>query len=178
MDYINKIKNYFSLHMYKASWVMLVLFIIVAIGDFWSTLRVGELAQYLEANPVFKFIGFGGIAILNAVAIYFFLWRFHKSKFPGSRFMILSAFVYFTITRISVILSNIKIGDAAKIAMAQNPEVTIAAAKAITYAAKVDQTFWTITLGVMLPIVVSMLPYYLLQLDHKIEWRDEKCYQK
>jgi len=163
--------------MYKASWVMLIGFILVAICDFWSTFRVGELAQYLEANPVFKFIGFGGIAFLNVLAAYFFVWRYHKSKFPSSRFMIISAFVYFTITRISVVINNVKIGDVVSKAMVENPEATVAAAKAITYAAKVDQTFWTVSLGIMLPIIISMLPYYLFQLDHKIEWR-EKCYQK
>ena len=162
---INKIRKFFGFRMYRVSWVMLYIFVTLFIGDLVSTLRVGEFIKYLEANPIYKVFGMAGIIFMNFMALYMFLRLYHKKQANHLRYFLCTAFVYLSITRISVIFSNWTVGN-----QVMSGEVTREMAMAVTEATK-QNTYWLLMLGILVPIFFAMFNYILFSLDHNIEFQ-------
>jgi len=138
--------------------IICCLFILVAVLDLISTLRLGELIALLEANPLYKFIGLTGICIINVLLVCIILWAYYKSTSVGLRYSIIASMVTITTVRFFVILANWQIG---------NSPPTLEQAQAITQEAK-NYAIWLIALKTLFPYIISMVIFWLFRLDHDI----------
>lgn len=137
-------------------------FIVAAVVDLISTLRLGELVQYLEANLVYDFIGLAGISLINVLFVCLILWAYYKTDSMTLRFSIISSMVVITVIRAFVIIANWQIGN--------NPP-TIEEAQAITKEVKNIQ-IWKVALQTFWPYILAMISFWFFQMDHKIEGKD------
>ena len=158
--------------MLKTSWIILIGFIFFLAIDLISTLRVGDFLEYLEANPIYLYFGWGGFAFMNLLAIYILLRGYcHKQMF--TRFLTLTAFVYLCVLRIFASINNWKIGD-----QVISGELTKEVAMSITDTQKTTQYGWLIMVGMFIPLVMNMVIYWLMCLDHKLVERNENKFYK
>lgn len=152
--------NNFKIKMWKASWVMLVLFILGALADAWSTFRMGDIVQYLESNPVYIYTGWGGLFFMNILLIYLVLYMYDKKTHPV-RFAAVTGIVFVTAMRVLVVINNLKVGEQVK-----SGEVTEIMAQSLPDETKIWYYFVTI-IGIMgIPAILSIIAYYVFTLDH------------
>lgn len=83
-------------------WSIFAIYIILLGADFTTTLMVGEAAIALESNPIFPYVGFAGIFILNIIVAGIFIW-FWYSKRPFLRYFTLIAMFATMVARVNVI---------------------------------------------------------------------------
>ena len=159
----------------KAISYTLIFFFIVFLGDLISTLAVGELVQYLEANPLYKHIGLVGISLLNVLYICLFWWLYKRADNPNKRFIWLNILITVCIVRVQVVYSNIRI--------AMDPP-TLEQAMAVTTAIKTAAMMKIYALTIV-PLFIGVITYYVWRLDHdvkikkipKIKWDSVKFLQ-
>jgi len=144
--------------------IICALFTVAAVVDLISTLRLGELVQYLEANPLYRFAGLTGIMIVNLLLVAALIWCYYKAKSPTLRFSILSSMVTITIIRSFVVYANWQIGN--------NPP-TIEVAQQVTQEAK-NMVLWAVALKTLTPYIISMITFGLFTLDHEIHPKTKK----
>ena len=143
---------------YKAIVISSIAFLVLTFIDFYVTYKVGVVAKYLEANPLFQYIGFSGIILLNVFIVGVIYWRYSRSTNIFNRFIYLNLLISISITRILVIVSNYRV--------MQNPP-TLEVAKQVTTAMKqaaVSKYWW---LG-FLPYTISLITFFLFMIDHHI----------
>ena len=138
--------------------IMFAVYILVFIADVISTLRMGELLQYLEANPLYKFGGIIPIILLNLVFIGAYYW-FYKKGTVNTRFIVMFSMVAIIMTRLIAVSQNI--------AMAANPP-TIEQAMAVTQAAK-TATMTRLALVNVFPFFNGILAWIFFKFDHNVE---------
>lgn len=154
----------------KASYVMLVAFLILFALDLYSTLRIGEIVKYLEMNPLFEFGGFPLIIALNFVVLYFFL-RLYDTDKQLRRYTTLAIFVLFSFLRVAIIFNNFAVGE-----MVITEQITIEDVKHITQEEK-NEVYQEQVLGfITVPLIAPLLIYFLYTLDNVI--RRKKKSQK
>ena len=143
----------------KAIKYLLAIFFILFIGDLWTTLSVGTaLIHYLEANPVYRYIGIPGIAILNLLAIWFFYWTYNRNT-PVQRYILCNALVAISVIRVFVIINNYRI--------AKNPPA-IEIAQAVTPAMK-QAAMIKVIAPVFIPFLIGIVAFLFWRLDHDIK---------
>ena len=143
----------------KVFYALMTIYAALLGGDIYSTLRMGDLAQHLEANPIYPYIGFGGIIALNVVVMALFMWGYLKSKNPTLRYVLVWGLVMINITRIVVIYYNYQVY--------LNPP-TIEQAVAITQATKNSYQLRTIGYLNLVPWFQTLLTYAFWAPGHKI----------
>lgn len=137
----------------------ITLFMIMFLSDLVSTLILGDLVVYLEANPIYHKVGLIGIAAVNLLFMAALYWIYTRSKCVNSRFIYLNLLVTVIIVRVLVVISNIRIY--------LNPP-TLQVAQAVTQEMKVAtmmRWWWT----ALIPYIIAMVTYYLYKCDHLIQ---------
>lgn len=153
----------FTFNMHKVSWIILIGFVAFLILDLISTLSVGPLLPYMEANPTYIFFGWPGMIAVNIIGLYILL-KMYDSAGPFNRYMVIASFVYLCYIRVVVSISNFSLGD-----KVQSGEITKQMVQSISNEAKMSQYFSTVTIGIFAPIIFNLIIYLLFKLDHKIE---------
>ncbi len=152
--------------MHKTSWIILILFSLFFAGDMFTTLQAGEFLPYLEANPIYPYVGLPGIILLNIFLLYFMLWSYHHAK-PFVRFNVITAVLLLSTVRFTVIQSNAKV-----IEQIRTGELTMAAVQAIPEGAKYLHYMDTIAYSMLASLMFLWLVYFLFSLDHTIKRKD------
>lgn len=152
-----------KLRMWKVSWIMVIVFTILAIIDFYSTFRVGEIATYLEHNPLFILTRSWLLLIaLNFLAIYIIL-KTYDNRLPFNRFLACSFFVWICVMRILVIIVNFQTGT-----MVESGAVTMESAKAMDNTTKVGYYASQQMIMFYAPMFITLIIYGLFRLDNSI----------
>jgi len=155
----------FKLVMYKTSWVMLIVFIVLATVDFYSTLLIGDFVQYLEANFLYMLgVGFPVIILLNIFVLWYFLFLYSNKKNVTKQFYTLSMFMYFSLLRIVVIYNNFRVVKAIN-----DGSLTVAIAQEVTMAAKISYVINMEITFLLLPVFISIVTYHIFKWEHTIE---------
>ena len=139
---------------------LVVVFLILFVLDLLSTLRVGDVGRALEANPIYPYVGFIGIGILNVGLILLVYGFYSLSKKDLNRFMIMSPVVILCLIRIVTIYGNWKVGN--------NPP-TLEQAEALTQDVKLAHYYNAIVLPMILWLGSSIITYLFFRPDHVIE---------
>lgn len=160
IDYIN---SWFPIKD-KSFTLLIVIYLITAIIDFISTIRLGELVQYLESNPLYQYGGFFLIILVNILLIGIMFYLYKKGNI-NTRFIITFYLVAIIITRIIVIKQNLAIGA--------NPP-TLQQAMAVTPKMKTETIKRLLTVNI-LPFFNGIIAWLFFRNDHKIE---RKCKHK
>ena len=151
----------------KGSYWLIGLFLFFFLLDMYSTFRMGDIVQYLEANPLYIKFGWWPIFLLNAFWLVMILWFYEKAKAP-TRFMAVTATVWLSIMRTVVFFNNMKVGNAVL-----RGEITETMAAAIPIEAKTNYYFITLIIVLLIPIVATLTSYYLFTIDHEVKWKNE-----
>ena len=148
---------------------MLIVYIILAVMDFISTFSVGEIAQYLEANPLYILgLGFPFLIAYNIFAIWVIL-KLYEDYFKVHRqYMILSTFIWFCLLRILVIVNNFSV-----VKEIDAGTITVETAMAVTTTAKLNYYVLTFTLLLLAPVFISWLIYWIFIWEHKVVQKNE-----
>jgi|TARA_Y100000034_G_C6788579_1_gene352891 membrane-associated HD superfamily phosphohydrolase len=141
--------------------IALWLFAIVTALDFYTTNLLGELVQYLEANPIYKYTGIAGIVIINIILGMFMWYIYTKSRKVNSRFITMNVLVTIIIIKVLVAWSNWQVYKA---------KPTLQAAMAVTTEMK-QQTIIKFGAIMFLPYIIAMITYYLFIVDHNIDYK-------
>ena len=145
----------------KGFWIVFIAYILLFIADFVTTLSLGEVSTILESNPVFRYIGFPGIIILNLGIIWLLGWLYTRhSSTPNSRFLIFNLMGMIIIARIFAIKNALY--------WLNNP-ITIEKAQILaTETAKTQSLMIMFFLG-FLPYIYALIVWFFFTLDHYIE---------
>lgn len=149
---------------YKGLKILLAINFILFLVDVISTLRLGVLVQYLEINPLFKYIGMPGLIILNIVLYIGYYFLYVKWPNPNLRYIIMFTLVAVAITRIMVIPTNIEVGNAPP---------TIEEAKAISDEVKMQEAVQRLALPNFLPLFNGIFAFLLFAMDHNIKGKED-----
>jgi hypothetical protein len=137
---------------------LLIVFFLLFVADLLTTLKVGPtLIYYLEANPIFHYVGIPGIALLNLLAMGFFYWAYNKHS-PFQRYILCNILTSACIVRIFVIINNYGV--------IKNPP-TIEVAKSVTREMK-QAAVMKIVAPVFIPFLVGIVAFMFWRLDHDI----------
>ena len=147
----------------KSFHILFGICVLMFAADLISTLQLGELVQYLEANPLFSFGGLPLIIFLNLAFMGGYYWMYNRGK-VNTRFIIIFSLVIITITRLIAVSQNIAIGN--------NPP-TLTQAMAVTQAMKTEASTRLVTLNI-LPFFNGIIAWYFFKYDHEISRKGEK----
>jgi len=145
----------------KAFKIMFIIYLIALAADLVSTLRLGILVKYLEANPLLKFGGLPLIMLLNLVFAGAFYYCYSKGK-VNARFFVLYSMIAIVMTRVIAIKGNL--------AVAANPP-SLAQAMAVTQAMRTEVTKRWVLVNIF-PFLNGAIAWMFFREDHKIE---RKC---
>ena len=149
--------------MLKASWLMLIVFIIMGGFDLHSTLSTGELATHLETNLLYIITNsFWPILAANVIFIWLTL-HLYNYKRPLIRFSSVTLFVWISILRFSVIINNYK-----TVALVKTGEITMEMVQQIPTADKISGYSWLLFLGLYVPSIITILIYLIFRLDNRV----------
>ena len=142
--------------------ICFAVYTLMLIADLITTLRTGQLMQYLESNPLFQFGGLLPIIILNIIVmvIYYFVY---KKGSVDARFYVMFSLVTIIITRAFAVINNWNIGS--------NPP-TLEEAMLVTTAMKNEAMLSLAKMNIM-PIVNIILTWSLFKIDHRVEIKNE-----
>ena len=146
---------------------MAVIFLVLFIVDLVMTLSLGEASKYLEANLIFKYVGFVGIAAYNIIIIAVVYWLYQRSRNPTNRFYMINLLVTLCVARVFAIYNNYQV--------LLNPP-TLEQAKQITQAqlvATATNFAWISLFIAFLPYLITVLVYNIWKIDHKIEVKEK-----
>jgi hypothetical protein len=141
----------------KAFKVLLIINLVLLVADVYTTLRMGALAQYLEANILYKYIGFIGIFLLN-ILIYTASYYIYSVGGVNTRFYIIWLLVVIATTRLIVIYYNHQV---------YLDPPTIQEAVLITEKQKLSHNKQIISMN-LLPIFHTVITYLFYRYDHVI----------
>lgn len=156
MDICKAILNWLKFRMWRASWIILIVFLALFIVDLYSTLRVGDIAILLESNP----LGIPYTMLLNFIAIYILLRGYDKFS-AIRRFNICNYFIWVCVIRINTIWSNFQVGK-----RVDAGEITYEIAAAVTDTVKQNYYFTNVVLPLLLVTLSTWATFRLYCLDH------------
>lgn len=149
-----------KLKLSKGCWVILILYFVFFLGDLISTLIIGDLVYYLEANPIFILTkSFVPIIIINILFMVYLCWSYMKGG-VNMRFWVMGLVTWLALLRTLIIKTNIQVY--------LNPP-TLEVAKAITTTTKLTSLSYSVILGLLIPLLITQLTFWFYQLDHKIK---------
>jgi len=135
--------------------IVFAIYILAFIADLISTLRMGELLKYLEANPLYKYGGIPLIILLNlafAMAYYFL----YKKGGVDVRFYTMFSLIMVIVIRFIAIKTNI--------AVAMNPP-TLQQAMAVTSTMK-TAVVKKLVLTNVIPFITCVSTWFFYRMDH------------
>jgi len=138
--------------------ILVIAYTILTIADLISTLSLGELVQYLEANPVYSYIGIPGIVGINILLLLAVFWLYRKTDNVDSRYYCILILITITILKVFVVFNNIQV--------ALDPP-TIQQAMAVTTEMKV-QSIKKFSYMAFIPYLISIISYLFFKIDHII----------
>jgi len=141
----------------KAFKILFVVYLVTLVVDLITTLRLGELVQHLEANPLFGYGGLPLIIIINIVVAVAY-WFIYKKGSVDARFMAVFALVAIIMTRLIAIRGNIMVGN--------NPP-TMEQVMAVTQAVKTATIRKLVWVNVF-PLLNGIIAYIIFSKDHWI----------
>ena len=137
-------------------------YVILFILDLVATALNYKYLEYIELNPIYKYIGLVGISIINILAIITFLVVYRKSK-PTYRYILLIIIIQIMILRVVAIKNAltwiINKPTVQQVATAITPEVKQAAF--VNYAA-----------FAYIPMFLGIITFIIWAIDHKIQKKD------
>jgi len=139
--------------------ISLSFFFVLLIVDFVSILINWELLPFLEANPVYKYVGLPGIFIINLIIIGAAFWFYGRRKDSITRFAIINGLLIVCLIRFFVIINNFRVW--------KNPpplEIAMQVIDAMKQAQMIQ-----IIAPAFLPYFIGYAAFWLFSLDHKIE---------
>lgn len=142
--------------------ILFVIYLVILAADLLTTLRLGELVQYLEANPLFSYGGLPLLILLNIIVAVVYYWLYKKGSI-NARFFAIFALVAIIMTRLIAIRTNIMVGN--------NPP-SIEQAMAVTQAVK-TATIKKLVLVNVLPIFNGLIAWMFFEKDHIIRRKSE-----
>jgi len=145
----------------RASWLILIGFLSLAILDFYSTF-INKLRHYMEINPLYLAGGWWPVIILNLISVYILL-KAYGSKNIFNRFMSINTFIWLSVLRISVIINNFRLTE-----QVNAGEITVEMVQGVSDAVKATHHAQYIMLGILLPMIVTNIIYWVFLLDHKV----------
>ena len=137
----------------------LLIFIVLMVLDLISTLILGNMAQYLESNWLYPFIGFGGIfllALMLATCIFYF---YNRSEDVVMRFCLISVAVTICVFKIFVIINNVQV---------YLHPLTIEQAMAVPQEVK-NATMINLWWSALIPYLCGILSFWFFSKDHDIQ---------
>ena len=138
--------------------IIILLFVIAFIIDLISTIIYWEYIPLLEANPLYKYCGLTGIAILHLIFAYCF-WRCYKAK-TNTKFILNARFISMYFMSAAIIL---KITAAYNnIHLFQTVPMTMELAQQVTEQMKV-QVFQNMLLSQVAPFLIGLLTWICFQ---------------
>lgn len=146
----------------KSFKILFVIYIIAFLMDLGTTLRMGELLKYLEANPLFKFGGLPLITLINFLVMWFWYYLYKKGSIT-TRFIVVFSLVAVITTRVIAISNNIII--------AQNPP-TLQQAQAVTQVMKTEAMRRLYIVNI-LPFFNGMMAWIFFRYDHHIMRKED-----
>lgn len=159
LDFISLIK----FKIWKASWIMLVGFLVFFFLDIYSTFQNGALTKYLEVNPLVVFTGSWIILICFNLFSLWFMLKIYDNKKPFIRYLAVSFFVWSSFLRLITIINNFKAAS-----RVQAGEITLEAAQSISTVAKVTYHGIFTMILFHLPMLLTLLVYLIYTLDNKV----------
>ena len=154
--------------------------IALVIADLISTLLNGELVQYLEANPIYKYGGLSLILFLNALIYSYFWWIYHRRKKRiDDRYFVILAMCFIVFMRITVIMGNLEvaydipkeIAEERNITIAEAKEIQLEHAKTVTDEQKLEYVK-DLMIPNLLPYLAAIVAWMLYRMDHNVEVKD------
>jgi len=151
--------------------------VVLVIADVISTLLNGELVQYLEVNPIYKYGGISLIILLNALIYYYFWWVYHRKREKvDDRYFAILAMCFIVFMRITVIIGNLQVAYEVPQEIAEESNITIAEAKEVQleYAKTVTdeqklQYMKDLMIPNLLPYVIALVAWIIYRMDHEVE---------
>ena len=150
--------------------ILAIFFIIVTCFDLYSTLIFKELIVYLEANPVYQYVGLTGIVLLIILFLIGIFFWYKKSSSVRYRFYIIHLLTVMSAMKIFVVWNNLTIY---KHFSAIPTEQAIELAKTVTQEMKMQQIAQIAGLQ-LLPIFIGLITFWLFHLDHNITIKENK----
>lgn len=146
----------------KSFKILFVVYVLMFAADLITTLRMGELLQYLEANPLLKVGGLPLIILLNLAFMGVWYYLYKKGSI-SVRFIVVFSLVAVIMTRLIAVTQNI--------AIAQNPP-TLEQAMAVTQAMKTE-TMMRLAAVNLFPFFNGILAWCFFRYDHTIKRKEE-----
>jgi riboflavin transporter FmnP len=154
----------------RAISILAILFIILTSFDLYSTLIFKDLIVYLEANPIYQYIGIPGIIAINILFIIGIYYWYKKSTSVKSRFYVIHLLTVMNAVRMFVIWNNFNVY---KHFSAIPTEQAIEIAKTVTQEMKMQQIAQIAGLQ-LLPIFIGLITFWLFHLDHNIVIKERR----
>lgn len=154
--------------------------IVLLIGDLISTLVNGELVQYLETNPLYKYGGLSIIIVINILVYCYFWWIYHRKKDKvDDRYFAILAMCFIAFVRIIAITGNLQmayevpqeIAEERNITIVEAKEIQLEYAKTVTDAEKMEYVKEKFMPN-LLPYLIAIVAWIIYRLDHKIEAKE------
>ena len=139
--------------------ILMVIYILFLIADVVTTFMVGTPKEVLELNPVYQLTGsFIPIFVIQALTIVLLFWLYKKNV--HYRFLTINTMVLTIISRIVAVKSAMNYINTPGLA----EQVATTVTPAIKQAALIQMSIL-----IYLPLIISLLVYFIWQFDHKIE---------
>lgn len=143
----------------KGILIVVVVSVVLLAIDIGSTLYLGDLVPFLEANILYKYIGLTGIALVNLAIIGCVAFLYWRSRSIVFRYTWMNILVSVMVVRMIVIVNNIKVcmnPPSMEVAMAISDEVK-------------RQAVSHFSLLAYLPFLIGIMTFIFYSIDHKID---------
>ena len=137
-----------------------LVFVVMFIADFTSTVINGELVQHLESNPLYSHLGLGGLAVLNIGVAAAFYYGYRYSTRANIRHSFLFTLILVSLLRIFIVYNNIQ---------AYLHPLPLEVARSIPQAVKTTAYIQMVVSPILLCWGVGMLSFWLYNKDHNIQ---------
>ena len=155
--------------MEKGFKILSVMLFVATLFDFYTTIINKDLIIYLEANPIYEYVGLTGILLVNVIIYFFYYWAYHRSKCSISfRYITIVALILLIYLKITVGISNLEINKSYNM----NPDIVLEAAKQVTKVEKVNFMINFVNSNLIAPIL-SMISFLFFKIDHNITKKNE-----
>lgn len=160
MKYVTDYFKGFSMN--KGLMIITIIFFVLMVLDFWSTMRLGRLAYHLESNPIFLQVrSFAFLILLNLFFIFLATFFYFRSGVK-SRFFIINYLLWGMVMRCFAIVHALKV-------KANPPSLEVA--QSITESVK-QTHYLSMALQFVIPFVIGFVAFLFFKLDHIVRKKE------
>ncbi len=142
--------------------IIIALFFILFVVDIVLTLQLGHLVQYLEANPIYPYVGIPGIILANLLVMFLMYWHYSHTNNNFYRYSWLMILLTICVVRVFVIYNNYQV-------FLDPP--TIEMAKQVTVEMK-QQAMVRVVAPTVVPFFIGMFTFLLFKMDHEVKIKE------